>query len=348
MRHVFVLPLVLFALACALAAPGRAAPAEQADAAQTEQDELTPLERRLKAQGFALGTPAFIRVFKESATLEVWLWKLGRFHRFASYPICKWSGELGPKLAEGDRQSPEGVYFISGRDLVVNARWHRAMNLGFPNSRDKALGLTGSGILIHGKCSSIGCFSLTDPLVEEVYEMVAAAIDAGQPRVTVQLFPFPLTKANLARHADHEWIDFWRALKRGHDLFLRDGLPPRTLVCQGEYAFQSRTARRVSLAGNTVCTPLRMPAVSVAAAGSRLAGRAQRALSAQERAKACDPKRLDCRLLRQAIASKVPCPRKYSRCRNRDIAASKSIECPLKFPRCRKGRGAARQVLSKN
>ncbi len=146
-----------------------------AETVQTEPESAasarSSLESELAAKGFALGAPAFIRVFKESSTLELWLWKNGRFYPFKSYAICKWSGELGPKLAEGDRQSPEGVYFISGRDLIINARWHRAMNLGFPNSRDKALGLTGSGILIHGKCSSIGCFSLTDPVVEDVYDI---------------------------------------------------------------------------------------------------------------------------------------------------------------------------------
>ena len=306
------------------------------------------LEGELAAKGFALGAPAFIRVFKEGSTLELWLWKNGRFYRFKSYPICKWSGELGPKLAEGDRQSPEGVYFISGRDLIVNARWHRAMNLGFPNSRDKALGLTGSGILIHGKCSSIGCFSLTDQVVEDVYEVIAAALDAGQPRITVQVFPFPLTRANLASHAGDEWHDFWARLKRGHDLFLRDGLPPRTFVCLGEYAFQSRRTRRVSLAGNKSCTPLRRPAVTViAAAGANLPGRAERALSPQERAKKCDPKRTECRMLRQALVSSVPCPRKYRRCRDKDMAATKSIECPLKFPRCRKGRGQSSRVTLK-
>jgi murein L,D-transpeptidase YafK len=312
----------------------------RADVGQGSRAARSGLEDELAARGFALGAPAFIRVFKESSTLELWLWKNGRFHPFRSYPICKWSGELGPKLAEGDRQSPEGVYFISGRDLIVNARWHRAMNLGFPNSRDRALGLTGSGILIHGKCSSIGCFSLTDRFVEDIYEVIAAALDAGQPRITVQVFPFPLTRASLERHAGDAWIDFWVRLKRGHDLFLRDGLPPRTFVCLGEYAFQPRRARRVSLAGNKICTPLRKPAVTViAAAGARLPARAERALSPQERARNCNPKQAECRLLRRALASSVPCPRKYGRCRNKELAATKSIECPLKFPRCRAVRG---------
>ena len=344
-RHTVSLLALMLAL-MVLLAPARADTTRHET--ETADSTRARLEGELAAKGFALGAPAFIRVFKESSTLELWLWKGGRFHLFKSYPICKWSGELGPKLAEGDRQSPEGVYFISGRDLIVNARWHRAMNLGFPNSRDKALGLTGSGILIHGKCSSIGCFSLTDPVVEDVYEVIAAALDAGQPRIMVHVFPFPLTRANLARHAGDEWHDFWARLKRGHDLFLRDGVPPRTFVCMGEYAFQSRRARRVSLAGNKSCTPLRRPAVTVvAAAGAKLPARAERALSPQERAQKCDPKRTECRMLRQALASSVRCPRKYRRCRDKDMAATKSIECPLKFPRCRKAGGQKSRLTQK-
>ncbi len=347
MRLLSLIPLFLLAVAVAGIEPAWAIPAKDRPPSQATETNGSDLDRRLQAGGFAPGAPAFIRIFKESATLEIWLWRNGRFYPFRRYPVCKWSGELGPKLAEGDRQSPEGVYFISGRDLIVNARWHRAMNLGFPNSRDKALGLTGSGILIHGKCSSIGCFSLTDPVVEEVYEIIAAALDAGQPRVTVHVYPFHLTRANLAKHAGDEWIDFWTRLKRGHDLFERDGLPPRTFVCQGEYAFQSRRTRRVSLSGNKVCTPLRQPAVSVmASVGAKLPGRTDRARTPEERAKSCDPKRLDCRLLRRALASPAPCPRKYSRCRNREIAATKSIECPLKFPRCRRGRGGASRLTA--
>jgi hypothetical protein len=162
----------------------------------------------------------------------------------------------------------------------------------------------------------------------------------------VQVFPFPLTQANLASHAGSEWDEFWTRLKRGHDLFLRDGLPPRTFVCLGEYAFQSRRARRVSLAGNRICTPLRKPAVTVvAAAGARLPGRAERAQTPQERARTCNPKQSQCRLLRQALASPATCPRKYRRCRDAEFAATKSFECPLKFPRCRQGRGAGRLTL---
>jgi murein L,D-transpeptidase YafK len=333
----------------------RQSPAEEATPA--ENDEPTALELALEADGFRLGAPAFIRVFKADSALEVWMLKGGRFEMFRRFPICKWSGEIGPKLAEGDKQSPEGVYFITGGDLIVNARWHRAMNISFPNQRDKALGLTGSDILIHGKCSSIGCFALTDEYVEDVYEIVQSALEEGQPRVPVHIFPFALTREKLAGQADEEWLDFWKELKRGHDLFLRDRLPPRTYVCNGQYAFQSRRARVVPLDGNPVCSVLTRPArpvlasVAMRAASRRLAAMTPRPpklpvilhQSAETRAASCGPQDRHCRVIKAALTSPVPCPRKYGRCRNPQIASVKSIDCPLKYPRCRK-RGAGRKA----
>lgn len=322
-----------------------------------EEQPPSKLEMDLEQRGFQLGAPAFLRIFKADSVLEVWMLRAGRFELFQRYPICKWSGVLGPKLAEGDRQSPEGVYFITGGDLRVNARWHRAMNVGFPNARDRALGLTGSGILIHGKCSSIGCFALTDDIVEDVYEIVEAALEAGQPRVGVHVFPFELTQARLSRAAGEEWSDFWRELKRGHDLFLRDGLPPRTFVCAGQYAFQSRRNRAPDLSGNAVCTPLSRPARPViAAAAARMAGLPAISpkppklpvilhQSVTERAAICGPNDRHCRLIKTAMTSAVPCPRKYGRCRNPQVAAVKSIDCPLKYPRCRK-RGGGRPAVA--
>ena len=232
-----------------------APPAAPAATPASEDDQPSPLEKDLADKGFRLGAPAFIRIFKADSSLELWMLRRGRFDLYKRYSICKWSGVLGPKLHEGDRQSPEGVYFITGGDLIVNARWHRAMNVGFPNAHDQAIGFTGSGILIHGKCRSIGCFALTDGVVEDVYEIVEAALEAGQPRIPVHIFPFELTRERLAAVADDAWSDFWQQLKRGYDLFMRDRLPPRTFVCNGRYAFQSR--RR---AGGVACRQFRVRA----------------------------------------------------------------------------------------
>ena len=108
-----------------------------------------------------------------------------RFERFATYPICRWSGRLGPKFREGDRQAPEGFYTVDAEQLNPNSRMHRSFNLGFPNAYDQAHGRTGSFLMVHGGCASIGCYAVTDPAVDEIWRMVTAALEQGQAR-----FPF--------------------------------------------------------------------------------------------------------------------------------------------------------------
>jgi murein L,D-transpeptidase YafK len=338
MPRSFRLCVLLCVVLCAATAARAENVVETPPTAAEEAGQPSALETALAAQNFQLGAPVFIRIFKEDSSLEVWLLRSGRFELYRRYTICKWSGGLGPKRHQGDRQSPEGVYFITGGDLIVNARWHRAMNVGFPNTRDQALGLTGSGILIHGKCRSVGCFALTDGVVEEVYGIVEAALEAGQPRIAVHIFPFPLTREKLAGVANAEWSDFWQQLKRGYDLFMRDRLPPRTFVCNGQYAFQSRRAPLISLAGNRACTAVTRPERPVLAAMRAPDAAPVMVLPDSEalRAAACGPRGRSCQLVKAALRSSVPCPGKYGHCRSPQVAAMKSIDCPLKYPRCRR------------
>ncbi len=134
------------------------------------------LEEEFAARGLKLGSPVFLRVYKQSSKMELWIAQGPRYVLFKTYRICRWSGGLGPKMYEGDRQSPEGLYHITSEDLIVNPRWHRAMNINFPNRFDVINGRGGSGILIHGKCGSVGCFAIQDNNVEEVYDAVRAAL----------------------------------------------------------------------------------------------------------------------------------------------------------------------------
>jgi murein L,D-transpeptidase YafK len=196
---------------------------------------IAQLDARLAEKGLALGNGAFIRIFKAESELEVWLLKEGRFVLFATYPICFWSGTLGPKVHEGDKQSPEGVYSISARQLHFVGHWPRSINLGFPNAYDKALSRTGSYILIHGGCSSTGCFGMTNPVIEEIFRITERALRAGQLAVQVQVFPFRLTEENLRAYTSHEWYGFWSNLKLAYDSFERTRLPPRVSVCEGRY-----------------------------------------------------------------------------------------------------------------
>ncbi len=200
--------------------------------------DLGNLQGRLKANGVALGAPIFMRVFKREFELELWMMRDGRFHRFATYPICKWSGRLGPKIAQGDRQAPEGVYTVDETQLNPNSRWHRSFNLGFPNAFDKAKGRTGSFLMVHGGCGSIGCYAMTNDVIDEIWKLVTAALRGGQKRFQVQVLPFRLTEEELARHADQPDAQFWQSLKPGYDMFEADLVPPKVSVCDGRYAFE--------------------------------------------------------------------------------------------------------------
>lgn len=200
--------------------------------------DLQNLSGRLASHGVELGAPIFIRIFKREFELEVWLKRDGRFHRFATYPICMWSGRLGPKLKQGDRQSPEGFYTVDAKALNPNSKYHLSFNLGFPNTFDRAHGRTGSYLMVHGACGSIGCYAMTDTVIDEIWTLVTSALKSGQDQFQVQVFPFRMTDTNMARHGEYDAAPFWRQLKQGHDLFEAGLLPPQVSVCRGRYAFQ--------------------------------------------------------------------------------------------------------------
>jgi murein L,D-transpeptidase YafK len=190
---------------------------------------------RLAAKGLSAGNAVMIRIFKAESELEVWMQKAERFELFATYPICKWSGKLGPKLHEGDRQAPEGLYAVAMPQIHRKGRWPRALNIGFPNAFDRAMERTGSLILVHGGCSSIGCFAMTNPKMDEIYQLTELALQQGQQFIPVHVFPFRMTEANLKAHADSEWQPFWRNLKDAYDVFERTRVPPQVNVCGKRY-----------------------------------------------------------------------------------------------------------------
>jgi murein L,D-transpeptidase YafK len=199
--------------------------------------DLANLDSRLAAHGLAAGNPIFLRIFKREFELELWMKRDGRFHRFATYPICKWSGELGPKLRQGDRQAPEGFYSVDAKALNPKSAWHRSFNLGFPNAFDRALGRTGSLLMVHGGCGSIGCYAMTNPVIDEIWRLVTAALGGGQQRFQVQVLPFRMTERNLEKYAGSPLAAFWMGLKPGYDLFEASQIPPKVSVCGKRYAF---------------------------------------------------------------------------------------------------------------
>jgi len=226
-----------------LAAGGEAAAAMNPSSAMapTTAPEPSPsdLERRLAGMGLTAGSPVMIRIFKKESELELWIEKHGRFELFQTYAICSWSGKLGPKLREGDRQAPEGFYSVDMHQLRLRGRNARSFYIDFPNALDRAQRRTGSAIMVHGRCTSIGCFAMTNPVMEEIYVLVERALQEGQDRIEVHAFPFRMTELNLAAHASSQWHGYWLDLKQGYDLFEETRLPPKVGVCRGRYVVEA-------------------------------------------------------------------------------------------------------------
>jgi murein L,D-transpeptidase YafK len=178
--------------------------------------DLAHLDVRLQAEGVHLGAPVYIRIFKLESELELWVEKEGRFQPFATYPICLWSGRLGPKLKEGDRQAPEGFYTVAKEQLN---------------------------------------YAVTDKVVDEIWALVTAALDNGQERIPVHAFPFRMTERNLNLRKGYKWNSFWTDLKTGYDLFERSHLPPVVSVCDGRYVFRAGSPATVNSPVEARCPP---------------------------------------------------------------------------------------------
>lgn len=211
-----------------------------ADIGAVRLETTPPLLTRLEQKGLALGSPVFIRIFKQPKELEVWIAKASgdkpaRYALFQTYPICAYSGELGPKLKEGDRQSPEGFYSVDSSALNPNSSYHLSFNLGFPNAYDRSHGRTGSFLMVHGRCVSVGCYAMTDRGIDEIYLLVEAALLNGGPAIPVHIFPFRMTAANMEAHKASPWHAFWTELKTAHDAFEATSVPPRIEVKSARY-----------------------------------------------------------------------------------------------------------------
>ncbi len=200
-----------------------------------ETPEPGALDLRLAAKGMLAGQPVMIRIFKAESELEVWMRKSERFELLAIYDICNWSGSLGPKISEGDKQSPEGFYSVGAAQLHKKGRWPRSLDIGFPNTFDRTQERTGSYILVHGGCTTTGCYAMTNALMEEIYALSEAALQGGQERIPVHVFPFRMTSQNLKANAERPWHDFWSSLKTGYDYFERTRQPPQVAVCEKQY-----------------------------------------------------------------------------------------------------------------
>jgi murein L,D-transpeptidase YafK len=197
------------------------------------------LNSQLQQAGFVLGQSVLLRIYKQESELEVWLMRKSKFEMFNTYPICKWSGQLGPKLSEGDGQSPEGFYEVAASQLNPNSRYHLAFNIGFPNAFDLSKSRTGSALMVHGSCVSIGCYAMTDSGIEDIYVLVEEALLAQQSSVPIHIFPFRMTQENLNLHATSPWAEFWSNLAEGDAMFQRTQHAPKVSACGGRYYFDT-------------------------------------------------------------------------------------------------------------
>lgn len=242
-----ILPIVLAALLTVgfVAALKIRAHAKDADAglsrfAKVKKRVAPRLQKELAAKGLRFGAPVFMRILKEEKVLELWVEKSpgGRYALFRTYKICTFSGTLGPKQKTGDRQAPEGFYAVSRTSMNPQSSYHLSFNLGYPNKFDRGLGRTGSLLMVHGNCVSIGCYAMTDPFIEEIYTLADAALAGGQKFFRVHCFPFKMSTDRMAEVTpDHKWRAFWTNLKDGYDWFERERRPPDVTVREKKYQF---------------------------------------------------------------------------------------------------------------
>lgn len=215
--------------------------------AQVPTRAMQPLSRDMQALLDKKNMPAesaiLVRIFKEESELEVWKQDgAGRFALLKAYPICRWSGELGPKVKQGDRQAPEGFYAITPGQMNPNSKYYLAFNLGFPNAFDRAHDRSGAFLMVHGDCSSSGCYSMSDDQMAEIYALAREAFLGGQKSFQVQAFPFRMTALNLAKHRNSPHMPFWRNLKEGSDHFEVTRAEPKIDVCDRRYVFNAAVA----------------------------------------------------------------------------------------------------------
>ncbi len=194
----------------------------------------------IESKNMDKGSPMLVRLFKQEAELEVWKQdRTGKFALLKTYPICRWSGDLGPKVKEGDRQAPEGFYAITPAQMNPTSAYYLSFNMGYPNAYDKAWGRSGSQLMVHGDCSSRGCYAMTDEQISEIYALGRESFFGGQNAFQVQAYPFRMTSQNMARYRNNPNMPFWKMIKEGNDHFEVTKLEPKVDFCEKKYVFDA-------------------------------------------------------------------------------------------------------------
>lgn len=205
---------------------------------RVEHPMPAPMRAKLAKMNVSMSSPIMMRLFKEEAVMEVWKANAqNRYVLVATYPLCAWSGQLGPKKKEGDRQAPEGFYDVTPGRMNPNSSFYLSFDMGYPNKYDRAYGRTGTNLMIHGACSSAGCYAVSDAAVLQVYAFARDAFKGGQKSFQIQAFPFRMTAENMAKRRSSENFEFWQNIKVGYDQFELTRRPPVVDVCNKKYVF---------------------------------------------------------------------------------------------------------------
>lgn len=201
------------------------------------EQNFSTLRTEMVLKGMSMDSPMIIRAFKSEMQLELWVKSAyhDTYSLFKTYNICQKSGILGPKLKEGDKQTPEGFYDVTKDRLNPNSQYFLSFNIGFPNAYDRAHGRTGSLLMIHGSCVSVGCLAMTDEQIAEIYLIVESNLKHGHTSIPIHIFPFRMTDKNMDARRLSRWYPFWLNLKEGYDYFERYYTPPKITVDRGEY-----------------------------------------------------------------------------------------------------------------
>ncbi|HKF99260.1 MAG TPA: murein L,D-transpeptidase family protein, partial [Xanthobacteraceae bacterium] len=208
---------------------------------------MRPLSPQMLAlfekKGMSKESPILARIFKDESELEIWKQdNTGHFALLKTYPICRWSGELGPKIKQGDRQAPEGFYTITPGQMNPNSSYYLSFNIGYPNAFDRAHGRTGAHLMVHGDCSSAGCYAMTDEQIGEIYSLARESFFGGQHSFQIQAYPFRMTPLNMAKHRNSPHLAFWKNLKQGYDHFEVSRREPKVSVCDRRYVFDAEAS----------------------------------------------------------------------------------------------------------
>lgn len=219
------------------------------------------LVQKIKAKGMTVGAPVMMRIIKDEHILEVWKQKInGRYDLVTAYNICAWSGKLGQKKKQGDRQAPEGFYTIRPAQMNPKSKYFLAFDTGFPNAYDRSHGYSGSNLMVHGACSSSGCYSMTDESVQEIFAFARDALKGGQDGFMLQALPFRMTAEKMAFYAGDPNFPFWKMIKEGYDHFELTRQPPKVDFCEKKYVFNRSAVNGGAFNANSACPPSEMPA----------------------------------------------------------------------------------------